>query len=114
VGPDGKRVRDAETLIRIRSLVVPPAWKDVWICPLENGHIQVTARDAKGRKQYRYHARWRQVRDSNKYEKMTAFGLALPRIRDCVQADLARTGLPREKANPAEVVATALNPRRSR
>ena len=103
VGPDGKPVRNAETLIRIRSLVVPPAWKDVWICPSENGHIQVTARDAKGRKQYRYHARWRQVRDSNKYEKVTAFGLALPRIRDRVQADLARTGLPREKVLAAVV-----------
>jgi DNA topoisomerase I len=96
-------VRDAETLIRIRSLVVPPAWKDVWICPLENGHIQVTARDAKGRKQYRYHTRWRQVRDSNKYEKMAAFGVALPRIRDKVQTDLNLPGLPREKVLAAVV-----------
>lgn len=64
---DNRRIRDRETLARIRSLVVPPAWNDVWICPYENGHIQVTARDAKGRKQYRYHARWREVRDENKY-----------------------------------------------
>jgi len=66
VGPDGRVVRDAEALTRIRSLVVPPAWTDVWICPFENGHIQVTARDARGGKQYRYHTRWREVRDSTK------------------------------------------------
>jgi DNA topoisomerase-1 len=103
VGPDGKRVRDAETLTRIRSLVVPPAWTKVWICPFENGHIQVTARDARGRKQYRYHARWREVRDETKYEKLAAFGRALPQIRRKVQADLSRPGLPREKVLAAVV-----------
>src|SRR3954470_446532 len=103
VGPDGKVVRDAETLTRIRSLVVPPAWTDVWICPLENGHIQVTARDARGRKQYRYHSRWREVRDETKYEKLAAFGRALPLIRRKVDADLGRPGLPREKVLAAVV-----------
>jgi DNA topoisomerase I len=97
LGPDRKPVRDAETLIRIRGLVVPPAWTDVWICPFENGHIQVTARDARGRKQYRYHTRWRQVRDSTKYEKLTAFARALPAIRRRVEKDLSLPGLPRDK-----------------
>ena len=95
--PDGKLVRDPATLGRIRALVVPPAWTNVWICSLDNGHIQVTARDARGRKQYRYHSRWREVRDENKYEKMAAFARVLPRIRDHVSADLKLTGLPREK-----------------
>src|SRR4051794_24724811 len=103
VGPNGRRIRDAETLTRIRSLVVPPAWTNVWISPLEHGHIQVTARDARGRKQYRYHARWRKVRDETKYEKLAAFGRALPLIRRKVQADLARSGLPREKVLAAVV-----------
>src|SRR5689334_10114277 len=103
VGPDGKAVRDAQTLARIRSLVVPPAWTDVWICPYENGHIQVTARDARGRKQYRYHARWREVRDETKYEKLAAFGRALPLIRRKVDSDLALPGLPREKVLAAAV-----------
>jgi DNA topoisomerase-1 len=103
VGPDGKPVREAETLVRIRSLVVPPAWTDVWICPYQDGHIQVTARDARGRKQYRYHARWREVRDETKYEKLAAFARALPLIRRRVEADLARPGLPREKVLAAVV-----------
>lgn len=103
VGPDGKPVRDPETLIRIRKLAVPPAWEEVWICPLENGHIQATARDARGRKQYRYHARWREVRDETKYEKMIAFGRALPVIRRRVEADLGLPGLPREKVLAAVV-----------
>jgi DNA topoisomerase-1 len=103
VGPNGRRIRDAETLTRIRSLVVPPAWTNVWICPLEHGHIQVTARDARGRKQYRYHARWRKVRDETKYEKLAAFGRALPLIRRKVHADLSRNGLPREKVLGAVV-----------
>jgi DNA topoisomerase-1 len=96
-GPDGRPIRDGETLARIRSLAVPPAWRDVWICPDANGHLQATGRDAKGRKQYRYHPRWREVRDGNKYERMIAFGRALPLIRKRVQKDLARPGLPREK-----------------
>jgi DNA topoisomerase I len=96
-GPDGRPIRDGETLTRIRSLAVPPAWRDVWICPDPAGHLQATGRDARGRKQYRYHPRWREVRDGNKYERMIAFGRALPLIRKRVERDLARPGLPREK-----------------
>jgi DNA topoisomerase I len=97
VGPDGNRVRDRDTLDRIAALVVPPAWHDVWICPFPNGHIQVTARDAKGRKQYRYHADWRAVRDGAKYEHMLGFARALPLMRRRVAKDLALPGLPRPK-----------------
>jgi DNA topoisomerase-1 len=97
VGVDGKPVRDRDTLGRIRSLVIPPAWTDVWICSHEKGHIQVTARDAKGRKQYRYHPRWRSTRDETKYAHVIGFGKALPAIRRRVDRDLARQGLPREK-----------------
>ena len=93
----GKPVRDKATLKRIASLVIPPAWSDVWIAPDEAGHIQATGRDAKGRKQYRYHPRWRVVRDESKYGRMMAFGAALPKIRGRVDADLNRPGLPREK-----------------
>jgi DNA topoisomerase-1 len=95
--PDGRPVRDAETLGRIRSLAIPPAWTGVWICPHSNGHLQATGRDARGRKQYRYHPRWRAVRDETKYDRLIAFGLALPRIRARVEADLSRPGLPRPK-----------------
>jgi DNA topoisomerase I len=95
--PSGKRVADPATLGRIKRLAIPPAWTDVWICPREDGHIQVTGRDARGRKQYRYHPDWRAVRDENKYERMIAFGKALPRIRRRVAGDLRRTGLGREK-----------------
>ena len=94
---DGKPVRDEATLARIRSLAIPPAWTDVWICPWDNGHIQATGRDAKGRKQYRYHARWRDVRDEVKYERMLDFGRALPAMRRQVDAALKLPGLPREK-----------------
>jgi len=94
---DGKPVKDKATLERIRKLVIPPAWTDVWICPDANGHIQATGRDQKGRKQYRYHDDWRQVRDSHKYERMIAFGKALPKLRRRVEEDLAKRGLPREK-----------------
>ena len=94
---DGRAIRDGETLTRIRSLAVPPAWRDVWICADPNGHVQATGRDAKGRKQYRYHPRWREIRDGNKYERVIAFGRALPVIRRRVERDLARAGLPREK-----------------
>lgn len=97
VGYEGKPVRDSETLRRIRSLVIPPAWQDVWICSQRDGHLQATGRDAKGRKQYRYHPRWREIRDDNKYGRMIAFGRALPVIRRKVGNDLSRTGLPREK-----------------
>jgi DNA topoisomerase-1 len=95
--PDGSTVRDEPTLRRVRSLVIPPAWTDVWISTDPRGHIQATGRDARGRKQYRYHPRWRTVRDETKYERMLAFGEALPAIRARVDADLARPGLPREK-----------------
>jgi DNA topoisomerase-1 len=97
VDSDGKRVRDKETLKRIRSLVVPPAWRDVWICTNPKGHLQVTGRDARGRKQSRYHPRWRQVRDETKYERMTIFGAALPKIRERVEQDLGLPGMPRQK-----------------
>lgn len=97
VRADGRPVTDAATLKRIRSLAIPPAWTDVWICPTPNGHIQATGRDAKGRKQYRYHPRWREVRDETKYHRMLAFGRALPAIRAHVAQDLARPGLPRDK-----------------
>lgn len=97
VGEDGKAVRDAETLGRIKSLVIPPAWEDVWICPVANGHLQATGRDARGRKQSRYHPRWRETRDANKYERMAEFAKALPKIRRRVTRDLKKPGLPRER-----------------
>ncbi len=93
----GRLVRDESTLARIRRLAVPPAWTDVWICPSPDGHIQATGRDARGRKQYRYHTRWRSVRDETKYDRMIAFAKLLPGIRRRVDADLSRPGLPREK-----------------
>jgi DNA topoisomerase I len=96
-GPDGRPIRDAETLRRIRSLVIPPAWTGVWICPEPNGHLQATGRDARGRKQYRYHPSWRKVRDETKYDRVLAFGQALPRLRARIEADLAKPGLPRTK-----------------
>jgi DNA topoisomerase-1 len=95
--PDGKRVRDKETVKRIRSLVIPPAWREVWICTNPKGHLQVTGRDARGRKQSRYHPRWREVRDETKYERMTIFGAALPAIREKVEQDLSLPGMPRQK-----------------
>jgi len=94
---DGRRVKDKLTLKRIRSLVIPPAWTRVWICPDENGHIQATGRDARGRKQYRYHPDWREQRDENKFDRITAFARVLPRIRRRTKRDLARRGMPREK-----------------
>jgi DNA topoisomerase-1 len=95
--PDGKPLRDHNELIRVKRLAVPPAYTDVWICPSPNGHLQATGRDARGRKQYRYHARWRTVRDENKYGRMIAFGEALPKIRARVKRDVKKPGLPREK-----------------
>ncbi|WP_337189246.1 DNA topoisomerase IB [Phenylobacterium sp.] len=103
VDVDGVRVRDAETLERIRTLAIPPAWSDVWICPRPRGHIQAVGRDARGRKQYRYHPRWREARDGEKYGRLLAFGRALPRLRRQVEADLSRRGLPREKVLAAVV-----------
>ena len=96
-GADGRPVRDAATLARIRSLAVPPAWTGVWICPRADGHLQASGRDARHRKQYRYHPRWREIRDETKYGRMAHFARALPRIRARVRQDLALPGLPREK-----------------
>ena len=93
----GHVVRDAATLERIRRLAVPPAWRDVWICSSPEGHLQATGRDARGRKQYRYHPRWREERDGTKYARMIALGHALPKLRRRVAADLRRPGLPRAK-----------------
>lgn len=102
-GLDGRPIHDQRTLQRIRALVIPPAWTDVWICPSPNGHIQATGRDARGRKQYRYHARWREVCDETKYDRMLVFGAALPAIRKRIDADLRKQGLPRKR-----VLATVL------
>jgi DNA topoisomerase-1 len=93
----GRIVRDPVQLQRIKSLVIPPAWTDVWICALTDGHLQATGRDAKGRKQHRYHPRWREIRDATKYHRMLSFAGVLPRIREQVQRDLALPGIPREK-----------------
>ena len=95
--PDGRRVTDEATLARIRKLAVPPAYRDVWICRDANGHLQATGIDARGRKQYRYHERWRRVRDAHKFERMMAFGRALPRIHRRLSRDLKLAGVPREK-----------------
>ncbi len=95
--PDGRSIRDERVLRRIRALAVPPAWTDVWICADPRGHLQATGRDARGRKQYRYHARWRAVRDEAKYGRMIAFGHALPTIRARVERDLGLEGLTRER-----------------
>jgi DNA topoisomerase-1 len=97
ISPGGGAIRDPAELKRIRSLAIPPAWTDVWICPQSNGHLQATGRDAKGRKQHRYHPRWREIRDATKYHRMIAFAATLPRIRDQVKRDLSLPGLPREK-----------------
>jgi DNA topoisomerase-1 len=97
IGTDGEAVADLPTLRRIRSLAIPPAWSDVWICPAAHGHIQAVGRDARGRKQYRYHARWRAVRDEAKFDRVIQFGRALSAIRERVEKDLVRPGLPREK-----------------
>jgi len=94
---DGRPVRDPKTLQRIRSLAIPPAYTQVWICPLPHGHLQATGRDARRRKQYRYHPDWAQVRGDGKFERLVAFGKALPRLRRRLRIDLARSGFPREK-----------------
>ena len=97
VDPAGRAVRDAATLQRVRALAIPPAYRDVWICPHPDGHLQATGRDARGRKQYRYHARWREVRDREKFGRIEAFGAALPRLRRRLRRDLALPGFPRPK-----------------
>jgi DNA topoisomerase-1 len=101
--PDGALVRDPEALARIRSLAIPPAWTDVWICPDPRGHLQATGRDARGRKQHRYHPAFREHRERAKYEGMLRFAQLLPQIRERVDADLGRPGLPREKVLAAVV-----------
>jgi DNA topoisomerase-1 len=101
--PGGRTLTNTGQLTRIRTLAIPPAWTDVWICRSDNGHLQATGRDARGRKQYRYHPRWREVRDATKYHRMLAFGAALPKIRRRVDKDLSRHALSREK-----VVATVV------
>jgi DNA topoisomerase I len=94
---DGATIRDADARARIAALAIPPAWTDVWICPWPNGHLQATGRDARGRKQYRYHAKWRQRRGAENFERMIAFAAALPRIRRRARQDLASKRLSREK-----------------
>jgi DNA topoisomerase IB len=101
--PSGRALKSPHTIARLMALAVPPAYEDVWICPLANGHLQATGRDARGRKQYRYHPRWRALRDDLKFLRMIEFGRALPRLRRRIARDLARSGLPREK-----VVATVV------
>jgi DNA topoisomerase-1 len=93
----GKPIRDEERLLRIKRLAIPPAWTDVWICPSPAGHIQATGRDARRRKQYRYHDRWRALRDENKFDRLTEFARALPKIRRRVAQDIRLPGLPRQK-----------------
>lgn len=94
---NGEPIRDETILERIKSLAIPPAWEEVWICPSPNGHIQVTARDAKGRKQYRYHPSWREVRDETKYGRLVEFAKVIPKIRQRVMKDLRLAEMPREK-----------------
>src|SRR4030081_703927 len=94
---DGSTSREDGIIRRIRSLVIPPAWTDVWICHDPRGHLQATGRDARGRKQYRYHPRWREVRDAVKYDRMLAFAEALPKVREHTDRDLERPGLPKQK-----------------
>lgn len=101
--PDGTLLRDRRTLARIRGLAIPPAWSDVWISPVVSGHIQATGRDARSRKQYRYHARWRDVRDEAKYDRTIAFAESLPAIRARVESDMGLRGVPRDKVLAAIV-----------
>ena len=100
---DGRVIRDPETKARIRALAIPPAWTDVWICPSPNGHLQASGRDARGRKQYRYHESWQARRGVDKFDRMLAFAAALPKIRRRCDRDLAKRGLPREKVLAAVV-----------
>jgi DNA topoisomerase-1 len=109
---DNHRLTDQAELMRIASLATPPAYEDVWICPNPLGHLQATGRDARGRKQYRYHPKWRLFRDGAKFERMPAFGEALPRLRRCLRRDLAQKGLPREKV--LAVIVSLLDATRAR
>src|SRR5437763_15928826 len=101
--PRGRTLSSPSVLQRIKALVIPPAWRDVWICPDPSGHLQATGRDARGRKQYRYHPQWTAVRDEVKYGRLLAFAAALPKIRARTAADLRRPGLSREKVVAAVV-----------
>lgn len=103
LAPDGTRITDEETISRIQKLAIPPAYEDVWICPHPDGHLQAVGRDARGRKQYRYHKRWREVRDESKYARMLIFGRVLPKIRERVEQDMALRGLPRKRVLAAIV-----------
>jgi DNA topoisomerase IB len=103
MGTDGKRITDKATRQRIAGIVIPPAWTDVWICPSSYGHLQATGRDARGRKQYRYHPKYREVREQTKYDRMLVFGETLPAIRKKVTEDLAQSGLTRERILAAVV-----------
>ena len=94
---EGERIRDEQRLLRIKRLAIPPAWTNVWICPSSTGHIQATGRDARRRKQYRYHERWREIRDENKFDRLADFAKALPKIRRRIARDMKLPGLPREK-----------------
>ena len=93
----GRLIRQLEHLRRFKSLAIPPAWEDVWISPWADSHLQATGRDARGRKQHRYHPRWREIRDQTKFDRMTAFGRVLPGLRRRLNRDLACSGLPRAK-----------------
>ena len=103
VDPHGKTITDDQTLVRIHSLVIPPAWENVWICPSPRGHLQAVGLDARGRKQYKYHEKFRQIREETKYERMLEFVAALPKIRRRVRRDLRKHGLPRERVLAAVV-----------
>jgi DNA topoisomerase-1 len=95
--PEGRTIRDPKLRKRLNDLVIPPAWTDVWICPDPDGHLQVTGRDARGRKQYRYHPRWREMQDHSKFGRMIVFGMSLPRMRERIEQHLAQSGLPRTR-----------------
>ncbi|MGV8917879.1 MAG: DNA topoisomerase IB [Pseudomonas sp.] len=99
----GQRIRDEAEIKRINALVIPPAYRDVWICADPRGHLQATGIDARGRKQYRYHPRWREIRDENKYSRMLQFGLVLPKVRKQLEAQLAAPGMGRDKVMAAVV-----------
>lgn len=103
IDPDGKQIRDPDEIRRIEALAIPPAYEDVWICPLPNGHLQATGRDAKGRKQYRYHSLWRTIRDQTKFTRMIVFSQSLPSIRERIEHDLSLPGLPKQKVLAAVV-----------
>ena len=110
IGPDKRPLSDQVTLARMKRLAIPPAWTDVWICPKQNGHLQATGRDARGRKQYRYHAHWRQTRDETKYSRMIDFARILPKVRKRIARHLKLSGLPREKvlATVVKILETGL------